>query len=111
MDTEFTFQFHDEVFTNHPYGVEITYEVTAQAVANYDYCPLAQMDVFTGMDFDILEIKYMGQSLPVHMPNERMFNRWIERVKDKARDVYSARLGRGFIGLKVAVHSVKTEIW
>lgn len=106
MDTEFTFQFHDEVSTSHPYGVEITYDVTAQAVANYDYCPLARADVFTGMDFDILEIKYMGQQLPTHMPKEDKFPAWIERVKDKARDVYDAQAGKVLHGLKVTVHEL-----
>ena len=106
MDTEFTFQFHDEISTSHPAGIEVTYNVTAQAVAQYDYCPLADCDVFQGMDFDILQIEYMGQILPACMPREDKFAAWIERVKDKARDVFERRSGRAFEGLYVTIHEL-----
>jgi hypothetical protein len=100
----FTFEFHDEVSTSHPDGIEVTYNVTAQAVAQYDYCPLSDCDVFQGYDFDILSIEYGGRFLPVYMPREAKFPAWIERVKDKARDVFERRSGRAFEGLKITVH-------
>ena len=110
MDT-FTFEFHDEVSTSHPAGVEITYNVTAQAVAQYDYCPLAGMDVFQGMDFDILQIEYNGLLLPCYMPKEPHFAAWIDRVKEKAREVYNRQAGKVFEGVHVTKNGIHVTLY
>lgn len=108
MDTtiafeSFTFEFHDEVHTSHPEGIEVTYNVTAQAVKQYEYCPLHDCDVFNGVTFDILCIEYNGRYLPVSMPREDKFPPWIERVQDKARDVYERLSSKG---IKISVHEI-----
>jgi len=107
MDT-FTFEFHDEVSTSHPAGVEITYNVTAQVVSHYDHCTLSGKDLFSGMSFDILQIEYNGLLLPCYMPNERHFSAWIDRVKEKAREVYDRRSGKVFEGVHVTLYDVIT---
>jgi hypothetical protein len=107
MDT-FTFEFHDEVSTSHPAGIEVSYNVTAQAVAQHDYCPLAQMDLFSGISLDILQIEYNGLLLPCHMPKEPRFAAWIDRVKQKAREVYNRRSGKVFEGVHVTLYDVIT---
>ncbi len=110
MDT-FTFEFHDEVFTSHPEGIEVSYNVTAQAVAQYDYCPLAGMDVFQGMDFDILQIEYNGLLLPCYMPKEPHFAAWIDRVKEKAREVYNRQAGKVFEGVHVTKNGIHVTLY
>jgi hypothetical protein len=63
------------------------------------------------MSFDILQIEYNGIFLPCYMPKEPHFAAWIDRVKEKAREVYDRRAGKVFEGVRVTKNGIHVTLY
>lgn len=101
---QFTFTYPEEILKEgHPAGIEVYYDVTAEAVHLYDNDPCDHTrDVYTGFKIDILKIEYNGRELPVFMPREPKMSEWLDKVKEAALNKYDDLCADQYI--KITIH-------